>query len=87
MLNWDSTCIAEKNENIKVITDELKVWQLEIFHGRHMQIVEYCSVPVDTGINVLEHRSFECLEGGSRSNVDVESRKSRNEILYSYNLL
>ncbi|XP_023734111.1 F-box protein SKIP24 isoform X1 [Lactuca sativa] len=117
--------LGDENEKIKSAIDELKnlqkvkeassalkVWQPEIVHGRHRQIVEHCSVPVDSRINVLDmeiklcrqqmigflkarreekgrlemvkekllkvkYRSFECLEGSLKSNVDDESRKCR----------
>ncbi|CAH1421245.1 unnamed protein product [Lactuca virosa] len=59
--------LDEENEKIKSAIDELKnlqkvkeassalkVWQPEIVHGRHRQIVEHCSVPVESRINVLD---------------------------------
>ncbi|KAI3768246.1 hypothetical protein L2E82_18771 [Cichorium intybus] len=59
--------LVEENEKIKAAIDELKnlqkvreastalkVWQPEVVHGRHRQIVEHCSVPVDSRINALE---------------------------------
>lgn len=59
--------LGEENEKIKAAIDELKnlqrvkeastalkVWQPEIIHGRQRQIVENCSVPVDSRMNVLQ---------------------------------
>ncbi|XP_071730913.1 F-box protein SKIP24-like [Rutidosis leptorrhynchoides] len=89
--------LATENEKIKAAIVELenlikvreastalKVWQPAIVHSRQKQIVEHCSVPVDSRINVLEMEIKLCkqqisgfLKAKKHENTRLEATKDR----------
>lgn len=71
-------------QKVKTASTALNVWQPEIIHGRHKQIVDHCIVPVDSRINSLEMEIKLCkqqisgfFKARKEENTRLEALKER----------